>query len=746
MRLLAAPYDKTSKKPIRRFSELISLQKSPFLPRKCTDNSPNSQNSQEILRIEQKKPEISISVVSISEDVKEQDEKFETDGEPLNLKEIHDKFIHKLPDFELKIFKSVHRTPEILRDSLKKSLKSAKEKIIQAKRKILIDKEQDQLLIGMAAWKSLRNLIELLPKYNGLMEIISEFSNFTNEWKAIFFKSYKEMRGKEGEFPLLPGNSQMKLSSLETLILIKYLRPEEIENYVKNFNSATFKKSFLDSSNINLEFLNNSANSRCPTVIFTSYGDRNIVESIELKGLSLKNPINTVVLSVLGKNNEIFLKEIEKIAGKGLWMIVENFEILDEETLKIFIKKVEFERNNPKTSNNWKIWLIYKVKSDFYGKIPANSCEFLSCFLGSCSKIFINSPENIKDQLSMIYTADIQEYEKKTLSKQASYSNKQASFGLELKSVDNITSIDQEIRQFRTKLQKKSDFCSLNSFIDRFELSQKNANFSVLLDKVSEKLRFKLSFIWSIFLERRKFDLNTARYRKTAYSWLPSREFVILFDDIFTFLSIYMVNPFIFIEKACAFERESYGLDYGSLNDPFLRKLLNDYVFADIETQMVIEVKNFKYELFTAGLTTKEEKIYKTISSFPAEDPIEILGFNLNNEILLNYKNSNKLMQFVLKQEKTAREMEIVEDKIMKSIEILKFIELEKNENSDFDVKVKEYMDGNLKEFLKLILKIFKDSQKSIEIFIDLSNFQFLKGNLTNLYHFSRKYIKSNRK
>jgi len=513
----------------------------------------------------------------------------------------------------------------------------------------------------------------------------------------------------------------MKLSSLETLILMKYLRPEEIENYIKNFNSATFKKTFLETSNINLEFLNNKSKSIWPTVIFSSNIDRNIEEAIELKGLSLKTPINTVVLSLFGKSVEIFLKEIEKIAMKGLWMIVNNFEILDEETMKIFIKKIEFERNNPKTSNNWKIWLIYKVKTNFYDKITANSSEFLASFLGSCSKLFFNSPENIKEQLSMIYTADLHEYEKKTLIKQI---NKQANFGLELKSVNNNNSIYQEIRLFRIKLQKKSDFCSLNSFIDRFELSQKNANFSVLLDKVSEKLRFKLVFIWSICLERRKFDLNTAKYRKTAYSWLPISEFLNLIDDIFTFLSIYMLNPFIFIEKAFVFQREQYGLDFGSLNDPFLRKLLNDYVFADIDTQMVIEVKNFKYELFADGLTSKEEKIFKTISSFPNEDPIEILGFNLNNEILLNYKNSNKLMQIVLKQEKNSIEKEIVENKILKSIEFLKFMEFEKNNNNvEFDVKVKEYLDGNLKEFLKLILKIFKDNQKSIEIFIDLSNF-----------------------
>ena len=338
--------------------------------------------------------------------------------------------------------------------SLKGSLKAAKEKIIKAKRRILFNKENESTkLIGLAAWKSLRNLIELLPKFNGLIEVISEFAHFSSEWKEFFFHSFKELKGKEGEFPKLPGNSDQKLTYLEILILMKYLRPEEIENYIKNFNSAVFKRNFNCSSKVNdMESLSKAACSLTPTVVFTNDFDRNLRETIELKGLSLKTPVNTTVISLLSKSQDQLYKEIEKTSQKGYWMIIENVEILDEEMLKFLMKKLEIERNNQKTSSTWKFWLIYQVNNSIYSEISKKNNEILYSFFGSCSKIFINCPENLKDRLSTMYVSDLQEYEKKAILKQLSNNNLKAMSSMnDLKYLNNLNSLHQEIRAFRSK-------------------------------------------------------------------------------------------------------------------------------------------------------------------------------------------------------------------------------------------------------------------------------------------------------
>lgn len=601
---------------------------------------------------------------------------------------------------------------------LKHSLKIAKEKIIQAKRRILINKDQDQKLFGITAWRSLKNLVDLLPHFHGLKELLAEFDDFSNEWQEFFFLSFKELQQKDKEkegFPRLPGNSQQKLSPLETLILMKYLRPEEIENYLKSFNSAVFKRQFPVAHSC-YELINKGLLTNKHTLVLFDENDDHLSEIIELKGLIQKNPQVTLIINCdqKTKNFESSMKEIEKAAQKGYWIVVENLELLDQFSFKTLIKKIQQEKKAIKTNPLFKVWFLYKTQGQEYKKLQSLNKlnDLLVDFFSSCDKIFINKALNIKERISQLYIYDLQEIERKNLLKSSANS---PTILKGLTSLQDSLSIKlQQTRLYRLKIQRKQEtFINLNSWVDRLDLCQRNSHYSMLLDKISEKLRFKLSFIWGILLERQRYEVYDDKnlLNKTSY-----HEFLYLLDDIFHFLTLYPMEPLSFIQKACFFEREAI---YQAQNDIFVEKLLSEYVFNELESHMAIEVKGFKYELFTTNFPTNEERVVKTLAGFPLEDPIEILGYNFNKEIMTDYSSSTKIMQYLLIQEEFIKKREFLNNNILKSIEALKFIDIDLPDNSINHEN--SSLNPSFKELIKMVLKLLKDNESGIESFIELS-------------------------
>lgn len=101
-------------------------------------------------------------------------------------------------------------------------------------------------------------------------------------------------------------------------------------------------------------------------------------------------------------------------------------------------------------------------------------------------------------------------------------------------------------------------------------------------------------------------------------------------------------------------------------------------------------------------------------------------------------------MQFVLKHERVIKKEQVLQNNIMRNIESVRFFE--KNDireiNSEKNLRVKEYLNSNLKEFLKLIMKIFKDNEKTVDTLKELSIvFFFNYIMLFKIYNFSLLFI-----
>lgn len=97
--------------------------------------------------------------------------------------------------------------------------------------------------------------------------------------------------------------------------------------------------------------------------------------------------------------------------------------------------------------------------------------------------------------------------------------------------------------------------------------------------------------------------------------------------------------------------------------------MLHDYAFQGLDNQTVIEVgggdytnsiensggsvegipdKVLLYNLFKEQPDIPyEENLFKTITMLPNEDPMELLGVTINQEIQINYTKSLRLLKFL---------------------------------------------------------------------------------------------------
>ena len=70
-----------------------------------------------------------------------------------------------------------------------------------------------------------------------------------------------------------------------------------------------------------------------------------------------------------------------------------------------------------------------------------------------------------------------------------------------------------------------------------------------------------------------------------------------------------------------------------------------------MENPLRLKKRDFKYDIYDfqqSFYPSTEEAIAKTIQNYPAEDPIELYGFNLNHEIQYNYRQSRGMMNTII--------------------------------------------------------------------------------------------------
>ena len=79
-----------------------------------------------------------------------------------------------------------------------------------------------------------------------------------------------------------------------------------------------------------------------------------------------------------------------------------------------------------------------------------------------------------------------------------------------------------------------------------------------------------------------------------------------------------------------------------------IKKFLQDFLFSEeIYKQTVLKIRNVQYNLYKPVTNFHAENISKTILNLPEKDVIEIFGFSINLEPILNYEKTYKIMKCI---------------------------------------------------------------------------------------------------
>ena len=263
----------------------------------------------------------------------------------------------------------------------------------------------------------------------------------------------------------------------------------------------------------------------------------------------------------------------------------------------------------------------------------------------------MNSPKNIKETLASIYFLEKEEYQGQLLQKMQT---------THMKTINMKTFASRTIKtQFQDvlferimKMKKRSNYFNLHFLIDDEGLIKKNIEFVDFSKTSLPKARFNISFLLAGLYQREKIEVSSSssHYFEDNRFFLNMKDLFFYFEDIFTLLEMYIINPFLFIEAICSFlfQQQSF-YKKETFNFEILKLLFKDIMNTPIDKPIILSVKNSNYSLYREieGNSSYEENVKKTIESFPDTDPIELLGLSPNDEINHYYRDSENIMKIL---------------------------------------------------------------------------------------------------
>lgn len=500
------------------------------------------------------------------------------------------------------------------------------------------------------------------------------FENFYFEpkiWKKFYFNSILDNLVPSKVYPQFPNGFSELMSPLQSLLFMKFFRSENIDRYIRDFLNESFKNAFYNKTDSTLEQLIMLNWFNRPTIVFYSKLNLCYNDLLELKAFryNLKKAIARI--SLCDFTYEVCENEIDLAFKEQKWVVLQNLNCLTHKNQMKLFKKLNEICSTWTENSRIRIWIFFQLDSEFNKNCKDST---LISFISSCCHIYLHNSFSLKTVLGAIFIFDKEEY-KGQLSQKAQQ--------IHMKTINKNTFASRTIKtQFHdqlflrfTKLRKRIHSFNLHSFIDLQELREKNSIYVSMIEAGSKKIRFTLSFLLAILKERRIYErvLFSKFYVDENEFFVSGNDIVILLEDGFQFLELFTINPLPFLEKLLRTVFNDWSIYNNNFHEDIIKNMLRDYATSSQEKQLVITVGNFKYELFKfLPDSTFEEAITKTIHDFPSEDPVDILGFNVNSEYQLNYLQSVETMNCLRTFYKSYVQLEEkceIEDKIIASLD-----------------------------------------------------------------------------
>ena len=220
--------------------------------------------------------------------------------------------------------------------------------------------EKEQFWTGVSAWKSMRNLSEIIPQDRNLLYLIikSMIGEDFLEWREFFFKSFAEFKRTAKPYLELPNKLATKLTFLDNLLFFKYIKPEDVFTYVKDFMGYSVSDLLLSIPKTNLENMARANSFKKAIFVFHSNITMSLFDDLEFKAMKQKASGVTLESTSLSAQdiNQVCLK-IEASAKAGQWMLLQNFHLLSERDALLLIKKLKEQLEAETTLPTFKIWI-----------------------------------------------------------------------------------------------------------------------------------------------------------------------------------------------------------------------------------------------------------------------------------------------------------------------------------------------------------------------------------------------------
>lgn len=480
-----------------------------------------------------------------------------------------------------------------------------KDKIKQAKRNILISKDNEDSFLSSSAFKSLLNLIELLPSASPLKALPSLLSSSSSSpssypsssssaWRYFIFHSIKELPF-DGVYPVLPG--KIKPNMVELLILIKFVRPEELGFYMgrmggRRTEEEEEERRIEEGKKEGVGKKEEGGGNKEGGVVNKEEIRRENNEK-EVRGMKEEEGWGSKVFVVIREEREgvsgtwrreegkrvvkfemdhieieCMEKEIEKM--KDEIVIIKGLDRMQEKegrkAVKIIWEGLVCKRNNVK------IWLI--IDSEEKDK------DFLKLIIRKSTKFWERKGACIKERMTEIYKENLGKN-----CKAEDINEKKSSKG------GNMFFLEpSEFKQFDDKHQEIYNFQSL---AEKAEIFGKNL---LSFEKNFDKIKFNLSFVYCCLKERSKFESLKPFYcLRSNQINISIDEFKMVVDDIYSYSPFILGDIGLFIENCLNLLCKDKDIQFEPKQTNLLKKNLVENSVNETEKQVTIDVKFFKY-------------------------------------------------------------------------------------------------------------------------------------------------------
>ena len=507
----------------------------------------------------------------------------------------------------------------------------------------------------------LKKLRKLIPKVEGLFLDIEKNLKI---WTEFFNKSLIMFK-TSSVLPQMPNNWNSHFSYFEILAIIKSIRPDAFETFVKAALSQIQEGVYYQMPETNFDQHIKVAWLKRPTIIF--YGEeesKNPTDIIEL--LAMKNKVILSKMSLGAASLDLALNELTRCSMNPRWLVLENLHTLPTQDLLPFLKTLNSTLEGEATDPQFKLWLTYYKENSSYSpfELSPDRKAILQPFFKASFKLYLNFTQSIKSRMI--------EFEKEAVTLEHLIEADPKLANPEHKS---LIPAHKKLKQHRLKLIQNEGKVDMSEFLKYSSPISIDSNSS---KESLSKIRYLVNFLFSVLRERFKFEKQTLgnNYSKLSSYPIISHDLNEMLEDMLFFLDkTPQTISLSFVEKF--------------LNLIFDSQTHIQYLFKNLVAKNLnsnaIQVKEVSYGI--PKQADSQEQRLQCISTFPEEDPVQIFGYNSNNDIIHAHQRSKDLVALLSKCNDSIEAKEVADNECLELEQLI----LTKKHEQDLEVILDEY-------------------------------------------------------